>query len=275
MKDEIGTLGAFLREHTRILVLTGAGISTSSGIGDYRDRRGEWKRVPPMTIDAFRAAESNRARYWARSLVGWPVVDQARPNGAHHALKSIADAFAFTGLVTQNVDGLHARVGHHGIELHGALRDVVCIECGARTTRSIWQSRLLALNPGADLVGSAAPDGDADIDAAAGEGFRVPACVHCGGIVKPDVVFFGESVPAARVAAAMAMLAAADALLVVGSSLMVFSGYRFCRAAHSAGKPIAAINLGRTRADAILSVKVEADCAAALEALATSTTTLQ
>lgn len=275
MNGALRALRRFLHEHADVLVLTGAGISTSSGIGDYRNGAGEWKRPPPMTIDAFLGAEANRARYWARSLVGWPTIERAQPNTAHHALKSLAEAFRFTGLVTQNVDGLHARAGHDGVELHGALREVVCLECGARAPRSDWQARLLALNPDVETLGVAAPDGDADIDAAIEAAFRVPACPNCGGIVKPDVVFFGESVPAARVAAAMAMLAASNALLVIGSSLMVFSGYRFCRAAHVARKPIAAINIGRTRADAMLSVKVEADCGEVLEALATTDVTLQ
>ncbi len=261
----------FIQSHPRLFVLTGAGISTDSGIPDYRDADGEWKHQPPVRYEEFLASEETRQRYWARSLIGWPRVRDARPNAAHQALARLETAGHVHQLLTQNVDGLHQRSGSRRvIDLHGRLDTVVCLDCRRSLPRAALQARLSALNPDPvdDATTTAAPDGDVHLDAAACHRFRVPACPNCGGLLKPQVVFFGETIPRPRVERAMARLADADALLVVGSSLMVFSGYRFCRAAAEQGKPIAAVNLGRTRADDLLTLKVRENCAAALERLA-------
>ncbi|TNY27705.1 NAD-dependent protein deacetylase [Fulvimonas soli] len=261
-----GDLAAFLAGHRRLFVLTGAGCSTASGIPDYRDADGGWKRAQPVTYQAFMGEEATRRRYWARSLVGWRRFGRALPNDAHHALRRLEEQERLTLLVTQNVDGLHQRAGSRRVvDLHGRLDQVRCMACERRFPRQDFQQRLLALNPDwAALDAADAPDGDADLDGHDFTGFAVPPCPHCGGVFKPDVVFFGENVPRERVQRAMQALDEADAMLVVGSSLMVFSGYRFAHAAARAGKPIAAVNLGRTRADPLLALKVERSCAEAL-----------
>ena len=259
----------FARRYPRLFVLTGAGVSTASGIPGYRDADGNWRSRQPITHQDFVASDMARRRYWARSLTGWPVMAGATPNAAHQALARLERAGHIGQLVTQNVDGLHARAGSANvIDLHGRLRDVVCMECGAMHARAAMQTLLKAANPGFAVAGAvSAPDGDADVEVDF-SGFDVPPCPACGGVLKPDVVFFGDSVPQPRAKAAMDALVAADAVLVAGSSLMVRSGFRFCEAAHAAGKPIAAINLGRTRADGLLALKVEMDCCEALGALA-------
>ncbi len=262
----VDTLVDFVRGHRRLFVLTGAGCSTDSGIPDYRDRRGEWKRRQPVSYQAFIGSASVRRRYWLRSLVGWRHFARARPNSAHTALAALEAAGFVHQLVTQNVDRLHQRAGSRKvIDLHGRLDEVHCLDCGHAWPRGEFQRQLETLNPAfIDLTGDTAPDGDAYLEAADLERFEVPTCPRCGGLVKPSVVFFGESVPTPTVERAFAGLAQADAVLVVGSSLMVYSGYRFCREAHAQGKPVAAINLGRTRADGELAFKLEATCAQAL-----------
>ncbi|MGN6652785.1 NAD-dependent protein deacetylase, partial [Trinickia sp.] len=238
----------FVAAHERLFVLTGAGVSVGSGIPGYRDLNGDWMRAQPIQWQAFRDSEQARRRYWARSMVGWPMVAQAQPNTAHLALAQLGQAGRIGRLVTQNVDGLHQRAGSAGvIELHGSIGDVLCLACGSRHARAAIQTILLRDNPAlADVDAAASADGDAHVEWEALDVFRVPACPHCGGMLKPDVVFFGENVPRERVAAASEALETADAMLVVGSSLMVFSGYRFCLWAHQAGMPIAAINIGVT-----------------------------
>ncbi len=267
---EMQALVHFVHVHPRLLVLTGAGVSTASGIPDYRDAEGRWKRTPPLSHQEFLRSDSARRRYWARSLIGWPRVAAAQPNVAHQALARMESAGYVHALLTQNVDGLHQRAGSKRvIELHGSLSRVVCLDCGERLSRMAVQRRLEAQNPAfLSLPAGSAPDGDADLALADLDDFRVPECPRCGGLLKPDVVFFGAGVPPARVEAALRALACADALLVVGSSLMVYSGYRFCLAARQMGKPIAAVNLGRTRADELLHLKVAAPCAAVLAAVA-------
>jgi len=262
----LADLHAFVRGHPCLLVLTGAGISTDSGIPGYRDARGNWQRTPPVQAQDFFRSHAVRQRYWARSMLGWPVLANAQPNAAHFALAQLQTAGYLRQLVTQNVDGLHQRAGSTGvIELHGHVGSVICLACGTRRTRASLQSQLEAENPDlAALHALPASDGDAHLELASFEAVRIPACGHCGGVLKPDVVFFGESVPRERVDASMLALAQADALLVIGSSLTVFSGYRFCLAAGKLGKPVAAINLGQTRADALLALKVDVSCAAAL-----------
>ena len=248
-------LAGFLAASRRLFVLTGAGCSTASGIPDYRGPDGEWKHRRPTTYQRFVGQEAVRRRYWAGSLVGWRRIDAAAPNAAHHALAALERAGRLHWLVTQNVDGLHQRAGSERVtDLHGRLDKVLCLGCRSRYGRRRFQETLLAWNapsapaersgpdthdwpagvdPGEPPAAAprARPDGDAAVELAAVEAFRVPPCPLCGGVLKPDVVFFGEAVPPRRVDEAMARLAEADALLVVGSSLMVWSGYRFACAA--------------------------------------------
>ncbi len=256
----------FIDRHQRIFVLTGAGCSTNSGIPDYRDADGSWKRPQPVTYQAFMGDPAVRQRYWARSLIGWRRFGRARPNETHHALARLETLGKSEMLLTQNVDRLHQAAGSTGvIDLHGRLDQVRCMGCGALVPRDTLQAELVRLNPAwADLDAADAPDGDADLDDRDFSGFTVPPCPHCRGVLKPDVVFFGENVPRPRVDTAIHHLDQADALLVVGSSLMVYSGFRFVQAAAKAGKPTAAVNLGRTRADGLLTLKVEESCAEAL-----------
>ncbi|RRN59327.1 NAD-dependent protein deacetylase [Pseudoxanthomonas sp. SGNA-20] len=262
-------LAAFLARHRRLFVLTGAGISTGSGIPDYRDADGAWKRTPPITLQAFTGDGHTRRRYWARSLAGWAPFAAARPNAAHHALAELQRKGRVARLLTQNVDGLHQRAGSTGvIDLHGRLDHVACLGCGLRLPRAGFQQQLLACNPGWDAhLAAVAPDGDADLEGVDFAAFQVPDCPACGGMLKPDVVFFGESVPRARVEEATAALHDSDALLVVGSSLMVWSGFRFARMAAEAGIPLAILNRGRTRADGLEAARLEADCARVLPEL--------
>ncbi len=247
-------------------MLTGAGCSTNSGIPDYRDADGQWKRAQPVTYQAFMASEPTRRRYWARSLIGWRRFHAAQPNAAHCALARLEKLGNADHLLTQNVDRLHQAAGSERvIDLHGRLDRVRCMGCGALSPRADFQGELARRNPRwLALEATDAPDGDADLEAADFTAFAVPPCANCGGVMKPDVVFFGENVPRERVERACAHLDAADAMLVVGSSLMVYSGYRFAERAAASGKPIAAVNLGRTRADALLQLKVEARCEDAL-----------
>ncbi len=247
-------------------MLTGAGCSAPSGIPDYRDAEGQWKRAQPMTYQAFMQSGSARRRYWARSLLGWRRFRAAAPNAAHRALAQLEALGKSEGLVTQNVDRLHQAAGSEKvIDLHGRLDRVRCLGCGALSPRAEFQETLARLNPAwLALEAADAPDGDADLDGADFATFEVPACGACGGALKPDVVFFGENVPRERVDEATADLDAADAMLVVGSSLMVYSGYRFAERAAASAKPIAAVNLGRTRADPLIALKVEAPCEEAL-----------
>lgn len=256
----------FIGAHRRLFVLTGAGCSTGSGIPDYRDEQGAWKRTPPVTYQAFVGDGATRQRYWARSLLGWPRIAEAQPNPAHRALAALEAQDRCEHLLTQNVDGLHQAAGSRSvIDLHGRLDAVVCLDCRAGSLRADLQVRLADANPDwAGLVAAAAPDGDADLEGRDFGAFRVPACEACGGMLKPDVVFFGENVPRERVQTAMAHLARADAMLVVGSSLMVYSGLRFVHAAVRADTPVAAVNLGRTRADDLLRFRVAAPCGDAL-----------
>src|SRR5690606_12801715 len=257
----------WLARHERIFILTGAGCSTQSGIPDYRDRNGEWKRTPPITLQALTGSDAAYRRYWARSSVGWPRFLAAAPNPAHHALAALEGRGQVRLLLTQNVDGLHQRAGSRRmIDLHGRLDRVVCLGCGARSTWVEIQSGNESGNPDWPRGPKrSAPDGDADIDDGAVDGFIPPYCDHCRGLLKPDVVFFGESVPRQRVADAQQALHESDAVLVAGSSLMVWSGFRFVRAAAALGLPVAILNRGRTRADDLASLRIDADIAAALQ----------
>ena len=259
-------LREFIGRHSRLFVLTGAGCSTDSGIPDYRDADGEWKRAQPVQFRSFMDDELTRKRYWARSLVGWRRFGRARPNDAHRALAALERQGRVGLLVTQNVDRLHQAAGSSAVvDLHGRLDTVRCMSCERRLPREKLQQELLNRNPDwAALDAHDAPDGDADLHGLDFSTFDVPACGHCGGVLKPDVVFYGESVPRERVATAMQAVTEADAMLVVGTSLMVYSGYRFAREAAAAGKPIATVNLGRTRADDLVSLRVTQPCGSAL-----------
>lgn len=242
-----------------LVALTGAGCSTESGIPDYRGPGTARRARNPTQYRTFVSDPVARARYWRRSLVGWTAFSRAKPNPAHQALARLEQQGSLLGIVTQNVDGLHQQAGSREvIELHGSLDRVVCLRCGARERRSSLQHRLRELNPHFDpkLEAELAPDGDAELDDI--DGFVVPACLACGGVLKPDLVFFGENVPRPRVEMALELVDRAGALLVVGSSLTVFSGWRFVRRAHLAGIPIAVVNLGPTRGDPLATVRLEA-----------------
>lgn len=255
----------------RFLVLTGAGISTSSGIPDYRDSEGVRRGKAPMMYQEFLATPQARRRYWARAMLGWPRVRIATPNKAHMALATLQQHQRISGLITQNVDTLHDQAGSHDvIELHGSLHRVLCLDCQQRSDRNVIQRLMEAENPylaGVDAV--QAPDGDTLLDPAFEERFQVPRCPYCHGQrLKPDVVFFGENVATATAAAAMAAVEHAEGLLVVGSSLMAYSAFRLCKAMVEQGKPVIAINLGKTRGDELLQMKVQASCEVLLPLLA-------
>ncbi|MDH3271841.1 MAG: NAD-dependent protein deacetylase [Gemmatimonadota bacterium] len=249
----------------RIVVLAGAGCSTESGIPDYRGPMGRLRTRKPMQYGEFVRSDVARTRYWARSAVGWRRVAGAIPNAGHSALARLEADGAVRGVITQNVDGLHQAAGSRTVvELHGSLSQVRCLECDARVDREAFQARLVDLNPGwlDEAVGpsgtsKSAPDGDAEVPAEVIEGFRVPACEACGGVMKPDVVFFGENVPRGTVDEAWRLFDEGEVLLVVGSSLTVFSGRRFVYRAVERGVSIGVLNLGPTRADEVAAVKVE------------------
>jgi NAD-dependent SIR2 family protein deacetylase len=262
----------FIDRHQRLFILTGAGCSTNSGIPDYRDADGNWKRTQPVTYQAFMGEEATRRRYWARSFIGWRRFGRARPNNTHRALARLEAIGRSELLLTQNVDRLHQAAGStRVIDLHGRLDRVRCMGCKRNVLRDELQHELGRLNRGwLDLDAADAPDGDADLEGVDFSSFAVPSCSHCGGVLKPDVVFFGENVPRDLVEAATSHLEQADAVLIVGSSLMVYSGFRFVQMAARAGKPIAAVNLGRTRADELLTLKVEEPCEVALAFLCNS-----
>ncbi|MCE9682420.1 NAD-dependent protein deacetylase [Halomonas alkalisoli] len=272
--EEVSRLADFLTRYPRLAVLTGAGVSTDSGIPDYRDASGAWKCSPPMQHQLFMSSHAARQRYWARALVGFRTLHRARPGIAHTALAQLETEGLVAGVITQNVDGLHQKAGSRRvIDLHGRAEQVRCMQCGALRMRHDLHDELAECNPHwLSREAAARPDGDADLETDFST-FRVPGCRRCGqGVWKPDVVFFGDNVPGERVARATAMVDEAGALLVVGSSLMVYSGYRFARQASRASKPIACLNLGHTRADALYSLKVEAPVGETLNALAAALT---
>ncbi|MEX0161836.1 NAD-dependent protein deacetylase [Pseudomonas brassicacearum] len=261
-REPLDQLQAYLAGR-RFLVLTGAGISTPSGIPDYRDSDGVRRGRQPMMYQEFLAQAEARRRYWARAMLGWPRVRQARPNVAHEALAELQAQQRITGLITQNVDTLHDQAGSQDvIELHGSLHRVLCLDCGQHSERQQIQQLMETENPylaGVDAV--QAPDGDTLLDPAFEARFQVPRCPHCGGErLKPDVVFFGENVAPLTATRAVQAVEQADGLLVVGSSLMAYSAFRLCRAIKDQGKPLLAINRGKTRADELLDLKLEEPC---------------
>ncbi|HEV8056182.1 MAG TPA: NAD-dependent protein deacetylase [Nocardioidaceae bacterium] len=250
----------------RILALTGAGLSTDSGIPDYRGPDSPPRT--PMTFSQFVSGVDAQRRYWARSHLGWQAMQLARPNDGHRALAGLEASGALAGLITQNVDGLHTAAGSgRVVDLHGRIADVTCLGCTQISSRADLHARLHAMNPrfGDGLDVEVAPDGDAALGSVTG--FRVAACTGCGGVLKPDVIFFGENVPKDRVARCFAMVDAAEALLVAGSSLTVLSGFRFVRHAHRRGIPVVIVNRGETRGDPLATVKLDAGCSETLTAL--------
>jgi NAD-dependent SIR2 family protein deacetylase len=270
-------LATFLASAKRLAILTGAGCSTESGIPDYRSPGGAWTRHKPIYYGAFVRSAEVRRFYWARSYRGWPRFDAARPNAAHRALAELESTGRVHQLITQNVDDLHQEAGSRAVvQLHGRNRVVVCLDCRGEIPREEVQERLAGLN--AEWLAAApwdrlhadeadfAPDGDADVAQHVVGGFRVPECHRCGGVLKPAVVFFGESVPPEKVSYAMRRVDEADAMLVVGSSLTVWSGFRFVKRAAERGIPIAIVNIGPTCADELATLKIEESCGAVLSA---------
>ena len=253
----------------RVTVLTGAGCSTASGIPDYRGPETSKKKRSPMMYREFVGSEEARRRYWARSAVGWPRIQSARPNRGHQALASLEKRGNLSGLITQNVDRLHSIAGSQNlVELHGALAEVICLDCRTVISRDRIQEQIATENPSWVATCHSlelAPDGDVEIPEIP-TNFRVPRC-KCTGLLKPHVVFFGENVPKPVVSRAWEFLDQAEALLVVGSSLTVFSGYRFVRGAEKRGIPVGIINLGPTRGDEHAEIRVSARVCDALDAL--------
>ncbi|MEL6545899.1 MAG: NAD-dependent protein deacetylase, partial [Myxococcota bacterium] len=254
----------------RATILAGAGCSTESGIPDYRGPTTRTQKRSPVQYRQFVSDPEWRRRYWARAVVGWPHFVAARPNPTHRALAALEHSGHAPWLVTQNVDGLHQSAGSSQVnELHGTLHRVRCLECGAVCDRERVQERLLDANPWiATADAEVAPDGDAELPQSTIARFEVVDCERCGGVLKPDVVYFGENVPKARVEQAFQWLDCADVLLVVGSSLTVFSGYRFVRKADEHGIPVVIVNLGETRGDAHASLKIDARLGLLLPAVA-------
>jgi NAD-dependent SIR2 family protein deacetylase len=275
----VNALNDFVDRSRRLVVLTGAGCSTESGIPDYRSPGGAWTRHKPIYYNSFVSSAEVRRFYWARSYRGWPRFAGARPNDAHHALAALEQGGRVHQLITQNVDDLHQEAGSRAVvQLHGRNRLVVCLGCRSELSRADVQLRLGELNgewlsaAPWDLLHAEeaefAPDGDANLSPAVVGGFVVPECERCGGVLKPAVVFFGESVPVEKVSYAMSRVDEADAMLVVGSSLTVWSGFRFVKRAAERGIPIAIVNMGPTRGDDLASLKVEAKCGEVLTAVA-------
>jgi NAD-dependent SIR2 family protein deacetylase len=252
-----------------VVILSGAGLSTESGIPDYRGETGRARRADPMTYQAFAGGAAARQRYWARSHLGWRHITGARPNAGHHAVAELERRGLLAGIITQNVDGLHQAAGaQRVVDLHGNLARVACLGCGQRTLRGELDDRLRAANPGWDArVSQINPDGDAILGDDEVARFRVVDCESCGGRLKPDVVFFGENVPRPRVAECYALVERAGALVVLGSSLTVMSGYRFVRHAAKLAIPVAIVNHGPTRGDALAQLIIDAPLGRTLTAL--------
>jgi NAD-dependent SIR2 family protein deacetylase len=256
----------------RVVVLSGAGLSTGSGIPDYRGETGSLRRHTPMTYDEFVRSEEGRRRYWARSHLGWRTIARARPNDGHHAVAALRAHGYLSGVITQNVDGLHQAAGTPGVvELHGSLDRVVCLGCRHTSPREDLDLRLRLANSAFEATATRInPDGDAELADELVRGFRLVSCTACGsGILKPDVVFFGENVPRPRVDHCYRLVDEAGALLVLGSSLTVMSGLRFVRYAAEAGKPVLIINQGATRGDQHAAIRIDRSLDHALTELTT------
>ena len=251
MSETVDSLSAILESHAPWVALTGAGISSASGIPTYRDHTGTWLGSQPIQHDEFISEPVKRQRYWSRSALGWPRVGTAQPNASHTALVKLEQAGLLTGVITQNVDRLHQRAGSQRvIDLHGRLDQVKCLDCGHITTREAIQNWIEAHNalPNTSTL-KLRPDGDADLPGHYVTDFRIPECQQCGGVVMPEVVFFGGTVPRPIVDECYQMIDASEGMLVIGSSLSVYSGLRFCRYAVDQGRPLIILNQGQTRAD--------------------------
>jgi NAD-dependent SIR2 family protein deacetylase len=261
----------FLAGRRSVVVLSGAGLSTESGIPDYRGVTGRRRRSVPMTFQEFTADEASRRRYWARSHLGWQAIAQARPNAGHRAVTRLVRSGLISGVITQSVDGLHTAAGTpETIDLHGRLDRVVCLDCGDRSARTRLDERLAQVNPGFRAVAADTnADGDAELPAARAAEFRTAPCEACRiGTLKPDVVFFGENVPIERVQRCYDLVDASSALLALGSSLTVMSGLRFVRRAARQGTPVAIVNQGPTRGDALAALRLDLPLRPTLTALA-------
>jgi NAD-dependent SIR2 family protein deacetylase len=257
---------AALVSRAGVVVLSGAGLSTESGIPDYRGATGAARPATPMTYQVFLGSAEARQRYWARSHLGWRFIVRAQPNAGHQAVAALQEAGLLDGVITQNVDGLHQAAGAQDVvELHGGLARVVCLQCGDLSSREFLDERLREANPSSARAAALKPDGDVDLDDVAG--FQVVDCALCGGLLKPDVVFFGETVPRDRVDRSFALVDAALSLLVLGSSLTVMSGYRFVLRAAKAGIPVAIVNQGPTRGDGQAMLRVDAPLGEVLPSL--------
>lgn len=270
----VADLSDFVAAHPSLFVITGAGISHASGIPTYRDEIGTWKGNDPIQHAEFMRLEATRKRYWARSFKGWPNVRKALPNTAHRALVTLEEKGYVSSLVTQNIDRLHQKAGHRKVtDLHGRLDEVICMDCGLVVSRETVQEILWRLNPHFEelekQLAVLAPDGDAEVAERLIDQVVVPECERCSGILKPHVVFYGSSVHKETVHYLQDRLSKTEAMLVVGTSLMVYSSYRFCKFAREQDIPIVCINQGLTRADAFYSLKVNSDCGHALNELAT------
>jgi NAD-dependent SIR2 family protein deacetylase len=275
---EVRTTGAFERllnvvASGNAVILSGAGLSTESGIPDYRGPTGLARRATPMTYQTFTGSADARQRYWARSHLGWRHIAQAVPNRGHHAVAELGHRGLLAGVITQNVDGLHQAAGAAGVtELHGSLHRVICLSCGQRTSRSDLDRRLVAANPGWDTESATLinPDGDAVLADDVTDSFQVVDCAWCQGMLKPDVVFFGENVPPQRVEACYALVERARSLLVLGSSLTVMSGFRYVRRAARRQLPVVIVNQGSTRGDEYATATLDAPLGQVLTALVTA-----
>ena len=256
--DPVAAIAAYVADGD-VMVLTGAGMSTDSGIPDYRGANGSLHRYTPMTFQTFTSDDAARRRYWARSHLGWRRFAAARPNLGHRLVARLQECGLLSGIVTQNVDGLHQAAGASAvIDLHGRLDRVICLSCRGLSSRAELDLRLRRANPGFDAdVSAMNPDGDAEIADDELLGFRIVDCLACGGVLKPDVVFFGENVPRPTVTACFELLEASATLLVLGSSLTVMSGYRFVKHAVRQGIPVVIVNQGLTRGDGDAELRVE------------------
>lgn len=269
-KNEIDLIKQFVFESKRLLVVTGAGISTESGIPDYRSEGvglyARSKNRPVQYQDFIRKADI-RQRYWARNFVGWPVFSSVLPNKSHNILSSLENKGKVHWLVTQNVDALHIKAGSQNLtELHGSAHRVHCLSCDNRLPRTQLQEIIKRENPmwHSESI-EMAPDGDVQLTEEQIKGFKVPSCDKCGGILKPEIIFFGDNVPRPTVDFVFGKVKECDRLLVLGSSLEVYSGYRFVNAAHEQKKPIAIVNIGKTRADKLSTIKISAKCSDILD----------
>lgn len=270
MQKLVAELKTFIHQQPRLLIITGAGCSKASGIPTYRNADGDWQAATPIQHQAFTQRMSERRRYWLRSFFGWQVMSRAQPNSTHHAIAELETRGYCQHLVTQNVDGLHQQAGHTSMsELHGGIARVICLGCGEVSKRADMQARLQqaipkALQAKVSKKHQLLADGDYSVDDDLDLNYAIPACLTCDGTLKPDVVFYGGSVAKPLVESIYQQLNQSDSILVVGSSLQVFSSYRFCRRAAELSKPICILNDGTTRADELASLKINEDCGSVL-----------